>query len=108
MKRYHPSFTDAEIDKEHVHIGMSNSPDKTTWSTNLQLHDHCLEYLREVSLCRGDVSITTFGWRGGLPTAKFSSEHECINWEALAGWAGKRSVDLLDYGILTKSPRNAA
>ena len=47
-------------------------------------------------MCRGDVSITTFGWRGGRPTAKVNSEHECINWETLAEWAGERSVDLLD------------
>lgn len=58
-------------------------------------------------MCKGDVSITTFGWRRGYPTAKVTSEHECVNWGALAEWAGKRFVDLSDMGVLTEKPGSA-
>ena len=64
--------------------------------------DHCLEYFREAAMCRGDPSITTFGWRDGKPTAHVDSDHECVNWARLSSWAESRSIDMYDASILEK------
>ncbi|KAK0507994.1 hypothetical protein JMJ35_009883 [Cladonia borealis] len=84
LKYYHPSFTATELEREKVHI------------------DHCLEYLREIAICRGDPAITTFGWRNSRPTAHVRSDHQCIVWESLLSWAESRSVDMFDPNLLQR------
>ena len=54
-------------------------------------------------MCRGDPSITTFGWRDGKATAHVYSVHECVNWDSISSWAKGRAVDMLDPNVLEHS-----
>ena len=65
--------------------------------------DHCLEYMREAAMCRGDTTLSTFQWAAGKPYSRVTSEHECVSWERLDAWARQRMVDMSDYGILDLS-----
>ena len=56
--------------------------------------EHCLEHFRELALCRGDIAVTTFLYRGGRKTAKLLAEHECVNWDRLQDWVSLRAIDL--------------
>lgn len=51
-------------------------------------------------MCRGDPSITTFGWRDGRPTAHVYSDHECVDWDSISSWAEGRVVDMFDPNVL--------
>ena len=46
-------------------------------------------------MCRGDISLTTFGWDKGEPRpgAMFESPHDCINWDKLVSWSRERRLD---------------
>ena len=94
---YLPNMTTAERDFELFHTGEKESPPPTS-ATNRA--EHCLEHLREVVMCRGDVALTSFFYRGHKPTAKLLAEHECINWEALDGWTAERAIDLSIPGLI--------
>lgn len=99
LNYYHPRFTPTELEREEVHIGICSGRWCRLYVANFY-EDHCLEYLREVAICRGDPSITTFGWRDGRPTAHVKSDHQCIKWEKLSSWAESRSVDMFDPNLL--------
>ncbi|PHH90570.1 hypothetical protein CDD83_3257 [Cordyceps sp. RAO-2017] len=62
--------------------------------------DHCLEYLREAAMCRGDTALALFRWGKGKPYSTVESTHECVDWDRLDGWARGRAVDLRDLGVL--------
>lgn len=64
--------------------------------------DHCLEYWREAAMCRGDTTLATFRWIDGLPYSRVYSDHECVNWQLLNGWARERMVDMSDYSVLVQ------
>ncbi|KAI0100721.1 hypothetical protein F4776DRAFT_676446 [Hypoxylon sp. NC0597] len=52
--------------------------------------DHCIEMLREVLLCQGDVGIITYNWVkpwGIYPD--FSTEHKCRKLDKIVAWADK-------------------
>jgi hypothetical protein len=61
---------------------------------------HCLEYLREAAICRGEASLATFQWADGKPYSHIYSDHECVVWEQLDAWARDRMVEMSDYSIL--------
>ncbi|KAL4768173.1 hypothetical protein BDW60DRAFT_132426 [Aspergillus nidulans var. acristatus] len=82
LSHYMPNITADELVRENTHI------------------DHCLEYWREAAMCRGDTTLATFRWKDGLPYSRVYSDHECVDWEALDGWARGRMVDMSDYSIL--------
>jgi hypothetical protein len=65
-----------------------------------QTLEHCLEHLRELVMCRGDVALTTFFYRGDEIAAKLLAEHECVNWASLENWSKQRSVDLTVPGTV--------
>lgn len=50
-------------------------------------------------MCRGDPALATSFWRDALPTSRAYSDHECVNWEALDGWARSRMLDMNDPEI---------
>ena len=51
-------------------------------------------------MCRGDIALTTFLYRGGQKTAKLLAEHECVNWNRLEDWVSNRAIDLSVPGIV--------
>lgn len=81
---YYPNMTEAEQKIEDTHM------------------DHCLEYWREAAMCRGDPALATFVWVDGTLKSRLHSDHTCIDWESLAGWATSRKVDLSDPGVVSR------
>ncbi|KAI0432183.1 hypothetical protein F5Y09DRAFT_354186 [Xylaria sp. FL1042] len=69
---------------------------------NLLHNDHCIEILRQATMCRGDVSIITMFWQDDnpIPVTDFSVPHACVNWDALYVWAKERSFDPMKPGYL--------
>jgi len=55
--------------------------------------DHCLDYLRQVLMCNGDLSPNTFsvapGGKGYVPS--FNESHQCRDFEKIFDWAKKRN-----------------
>ncbi|ORX96234.1 hypothetical protein BCR34DRAFT_549408 [Clohesyomyces aquaticus] len=66
--------------------------------THAHLADHCIEALRLLVMCRGDVSLYTFTWAKEYPDAtknilsRVNSSRQCVNWENLESWARERAV----------------
>lgn len=70
---------------------------------------HCLELLRQATICKADTSITPYRWlhtgkgpSGVEPSPQQGTMHECVNWEMLQEWATERRVDLFDEGLLIR------
>ncbi|KAM0803856.1 hypothetical protein BDR22DRAFT_800779, partial [Usnea florida] len=61
---YLPNITQADLEKQTFCI------------------EHCLEHLRELVMCRGDVPLIAFLYRGGKKTAKLLAGHEYVDWNA--------------------------
>ena len=64
---------------------------------DLQAHvDHCIDQLREASMCRADTqSLTTFMWEKGYPKPLLSTyrpKHTCIKWDTLINSVRPRVV----------------
>lgn len=60
-------------------------------------------------MCHGDTSLVTFSWINGtdgtgplLPSNRDTSQHACVNWESLDGWAADRRFDLFRVDLLRK------
>ncbi|MCJ1377069.1 hypothetical protein MMC17_000159 [Xylographa soralifera] len=55
--------------------------------------DHCIDYLRQIFMCNGDLTPATFtvapGGKGYVP--KFNEEHQCRNFETIFEWAKERN-----------------
>ncbi|PYI34944.1 hypothetical protein BP00DRAFT_462874 [Aspergillus indologenus CBS 114.80] len=64
--------------------------------------DHCLEILRQASMCHGDVSLIPMHWNdiSPIPEADFSVPHKCVNWEKLRTWTRENSVDVMRPNFL--------
>ncbi|KAM7190178.1 protein of unknown function (DUF3328) domain containing protein [Rhypophila sp. PSN 637] len=67
--------------------------------------EHCLEVLRQSSMCRGDVSVIPSVWEYNIRDGGDGSllgpsirdgraVHRCVNWDRLHDWAKSRRVDL--------------
>ncbi|KAI2464590.1 hypothetical protein F4781DRAFT_66371 [Annulohypoxylon bovei var. microspora] len=72
-----------------------NRPNSFTDSEHIiRAHiDHCIEMLREVLLCQGDVGIITYNWVkpwGIYPD--FSTEHKCRKLDKIMEWADKNAL----------------
>lgn len=67
------------------------------WEREQTHVNHCLEYWREAAICRGDTTLSTFQWLGGLPYSRVYSDHECVNWATLDGWARGRMVNMTSF-----------
>ena len=59
--------------------------------------DHCLENLRQSTLCHADASsLTTFAWQPDKARPVFNaseSRHSCVDWGRLMGSVRTRVVD---------------
>lgn len=56
--------------------------------------DHCIDYLRQVIMCHGDMTPITFEWNAEINNylAHHSTEHQCRNFERIFDWAKRRAV----------------
>lgn len=56
--------------------------------------EHCLENLREATMCNADVSLVTLRWgtHQAVPLANWTYPHVCKNWAAVIDWAKERNV----------------
>jgi len=65
--------------------------------------DHCIEIMRQATLCRADISLFTLQWSQDSlnPRADFSQAHVCVDFDLINEWASKRRVDASKPGILT-------
>ncbi|KAG1740975.1 hypothetical protein EDB19DRAFT_1707136 [Suillus lakei] len=56
--------------------------------------DHCIEMLRQVTMCNGDVNMITNDWVEGLvnPQGDFNVPHQCRNFEKILDWADEHRV----------------
>lgn len=67
--------------------------------------EHCLEQIRQSSICNGDVNVIPYSWLcneehlAALPAMQFGSLHQCVNWKKLDGWVKARRLDLFDEGL---------
>lgn len=67
-----------------------------------RLHnEHCLDFLRQASMCHGDIGLITFHWTETtrLPVAN-ATVHECVNRQKLDDWTQKNSVDMFNLGLV--------
>ena len=60
---------------------------------------HCIEHLRQATLCADDMTPVTLDWLEAepghpLPHPIALYRSECVVWEPLDGWTEKRCVDL--------------
>ncbi|KAG1719047.1 hypothetical protein EDB19DRAFT_1788046 [Suillus lakei] len=71
---------------DHSH---HESPEE--FRTNL---DHCIEMLRQVTMCNGDVTMITNDWMEGFanPQADFNVPHQCRNFEKILDWVDEHRV----------------
>ena len=60
--------------------------------------------LRQLVMCKADISVMTFSWHPEVPTPwpKFALKHECSNWDSINMWAKDRAIDLADLEIILK------
>ncbi|KAF2197595.1 hypothetical protein GQ43DRAFT_424245 [Delitschia confertaspora ATCC 74209] len=64
--------------------------------------DHCLDTLRQYIMCNADVALNTYTWRSNYekPWPVFTTEHECVDWEALHSWALDHTFDGFDPKLI--------
>ena len=56
--------------------------------------DHCIDYLRQVVMCHGDLTPITFEWISEINgyIAHHSTEHRCRDFNVIYGWAEGRNT----------------
>lgn len=86
---YWPNMTAAEELEHYTHAG------------------HCLELMRQASMCRADTTVIPFKWlhsgigpHGVEPTTQDGMHHQCAEWGPIERWARERRVDLFDPDLL--------
>ncbi|KAI1324466.1 hypothetical protein F5Y16DRAFT_381005 [Xylariaceae sp. FL0255] len=66
--------------------------------------EHCLEWLRQAALCRGDTTLTTFEWgigdRNGVLETEYPFPRRCVSPQSLLAWSEERAVDITEPGLL--------
>lgn len=65
--------------------------------------DHCIDLLRQVIMCHGDISLHTFEWKDDYrwPWPSMRTEHQCRNWDKLMAWSEDHNIPNLTGPILT-------
>lgn len=65
--------------------------------------DHCIDLLRQVIMCHGDISLHTYEWKDDYrwPWPSMQTEHQCRNWDKLMLWSKEHSVPSLTGPILS-------
>ncbi|KAG1852834.1 hypothetical protein DFJ58DRAFT_745990 [Suillus subalutaceus] len=56
--------------------------------------DHCIEMLRQLTMCAGDTTMITHDWVEGrtTPFADFNVHHQCRNFEKVLNWVDEHRV----------------
>lgn len=114
-EHYHANTSGTAMERQMKHAGKSFTSASIRKHRILALNitDHCIEYLRESLMCKPDISLVTFRWINDTaqhpdepsvyyPTNLDSSQHECMEWESLNDWAGKRVFNLYDVDLLDR------
>lgn len=65
--------------------------------------DHCVDLLRQVIMCHGDISLHTYQWKDDYrwPWPTMQTEHQCRNWDKLMEWSKEHSIPSLTGPILS-------
>lgn len=99
-EEYHPHLKaeSAEYEALEAQAGESSMPRSAA-----DVIDTCLEFLRQVTQCRGSTTLTTFAWSNTseprlMPVDR--NEHQCVNWNELDKWNKERSIDTSRLGGL--------
>lgn len=71
---YYASPNRPEVDRAHV--------------------EHCLDLLRQVLMCHGDVALHTYQWLDDRPAPwpTFQTTHQCRKWERIVEWSRGRDT----------------
>lgn len=77
-------------------------PDRHTMEKQLEHADHCIDTLRQVLMCHGDIALMTYDWIDDYrwPWPNFHADHECRRWDLLEQWSAEHSVRSLKGPIL--------
>ena len=104
-------------EKLRVHMGKHNQastqPHKHEESqvklTRLFPLDHCIEMLRQVIMCNGDLHIITYDWvaHADWPWPDFSVNRLCRSWDNILGWIGSRVVHTKEENGVIFRPEGA-
>ncbi|POR31939.1 Uncharacterized protein TPAR_07846 [Tolypocladium paradoxum] len=105
---YGKGLTSQQKEANRLHKG-NHAPESYHELTLPLVIDHCLDFLRQASMCHADVGIITFQWSADslVPVAN-STTHQCANWKKLDAWTKRRTVDMMKPGWLihpTKGPK---
>ncbi|KAF4459079.1 tat pathway signal sequence [Fusarium albosuccineum] len=65
--------------------------------------DHCIDLLRQVIMCHGDISLHTYTWKDDYrwPWPSMQTEHQCRNWDKLMAWSEEHYIPSLTGPILS-------
>lgn len=65
--------------------------------------DHCIDLLRQVIMCHGDISLHTYEWKDDYrwPWPSMQTTHQCRNWDMLMEWSKDHNVPSLTGPILS-------
>lgn len=63
--------------------------------------EHCLDFLRQASMCHADIGLITFQWSpdSPIPVAN-ATTHQCAKWDKIDKWTKERTVDMMKPGWL--------
>lgn len=66
--------------------------------------DHCIEMIRQNTMCNADLKMITWDWVEGLHDAypNFNTRHQCRDYEKILDWAVKHAVHI-DKSEVTRS-----
>ena len=75
-----------------------------SWQWELTSADHCIDMLRQLVMCKADISVMTFSWHPHVPGPwpKFELNHECRNWDNINMWARERAIIEGDLEIILR------
>jgi len=59
--------------------------------------DHCIDYLRQVIMCHGDLTPITFEWNDELSTylAHHRTQHVCRRFDKIFDWSERRNKEYM-------------
>lgn len=56
--------------------------------------EHCIDLLRQVIMCYGDVALHTYQWRDDTPVPwpTMHTTHQCKKWDRIVEWSKTRDI----------------
>src|ERR1700761_5264505 len=99
QEHYYPNLDDRQREENRLHSG--TFLDLLEYTEANYGQEHCLNHLRKSAVCHGDVGIVTYSWgnKTRKPLAR-ATNHQCIDWDLLADWTQKRTIDMFSPGFL--------